>query len=266
MTSRTKPWNLQPQELPIEVPEKPVFDYEDADRTISCGLKFKTRPHRLLLWVNAHRSAFPAAKWERRTIDTVTMRTGNNNKKVGSLVVKFHSTTNLVLIQGKAHNLWNTKFSELMDMVNHWENRPEDIPSVPEPGLDNGILSLSFIDPFNGMNQCSQDTIHSDVDMMGGILDNDSLSVEDSIESQCSQSSHNGNRTIAQAPISTSIQGELLKSFDDTDLETHSKSPKESVNAAKTRANDDVVACDTIVNEIQKGYVKAVDDTHTELF
>ena len=44
MQSRTKPWNLQPQELPTDIPEIPVFDYENADRTVSCGLKFKTKP------------------------------------------------------------------------------------------------------------------------------------------------------------------------------------------------------------------------------
>ena len=88
--TRTKPWNVRPEDLPDDLPEKPVYDYADVEKTKTCGLKFKTRPHRLLLWANAHKREYPTAKWERQTVDTVTMRTGNHNKEFGSLVVKFH--------------------------------------------------------------------------------------------------------------------------------------------------------------------------------
>ena len=133
----TKPWNIKPEDLPADLPEVPVYDYEDQECTRPCGMKFKTKPDRFCLWVHAHRREFSTASWEKQTDDTITMRTGRANKEFGSIVVKFHITSQIILIQGKAHANWQSRFSVLLDMVNKWTEH-EDLTTY------NDISSLDF--------------------------------------------------------------------------------------------------------------------------
>ena len=249
---RTKPWNINPEDLPDELPEKPVFDYVDADKTHTCGLKFKTRSHRLLLWVNAHKREYPSAKWERQTIDTVTMRTGRNNKTTGSLVVKFHTTTNVITVQGKAHDKWLANFSVILDIVNHWEIHPEDIPCVPGP--EAGMLSLSFITPCIDGFRASQDTF-SDLD-----LDESSLSI--SLDSDDSHAS----AVVEQHVFSISDKkGESTsRSIPSINITVTENEPKNdsnhSVPILDGNMNENVVACNAEL--IQNSYTRVIDDSN----
>ena len=252
--TRTKPWNTKPEDLPDDLPEKPVYDYADVEKTKTCGLKFKTRPHRLLLWANAHKREYPTAKWERQTVDTVTMRTGNHNKEFGSLVVKFHTTTNVILVQGKAHENWLSNFSVLLDIVSHWELHPEELPCVPDPAQDNGLLSLSFITPcLGGIRPIMDNTLSSCSDIAGDIdLEQDSDG-ESSVEFSDSQVSQ-------KDPLNADTKGESFSGQSMNEVSDNKTITPTAVAHSKSHVNTSVVACDDDL--IQNNYIRVVDDSN----
>ena len=139
MPVNTKPWNTHPDDL--QTNEVPVTDYIDSSRDQPCSMKFKTKPDRLNPWIAAHKQVYPTAKWELQTEDTHTMRTGSNNKTSGSIVVKFHTTSCVVLVQGKHFNNWYGNFNHMLGLVDHWIDHPEDMPKDTAPSdhdeLDN---------------------------------------------------------------------------------------------------------------------------------
>ena len=118
--TRTKPWNTNMDD--VEADERLYTDHEDEQMTKPCSMKFKTTTSRLPLWIQVHQDIYGSAEWDDLE-HIATMRVSN---PLGILVVKFHKTTNCVLVQGSQLHSWcDTQFGKLKRMVEQHDQQPE---------------------------------------------------------------------------------------------------------------------------------------------
>ena len=114
--SKTKHWNTSPE---LMTEECLYIDWRDEGQTVVNNYKLRSQLDRARLWIQAHRdhTEFKTAKWEVRSADVVTMRTGSHNRTFGSVVVKFHLQSGVITIQGAAKDSWKSIFGDLKEKV-----------------------------------------------------------------------------------------------------------------------------------------------------
>ena len=106
-----KEWNTDLESLPAN--EELYIDYKEAAQKTSIGTKFKTTPERLQQWIKLHKQKYNDnygkheklhVIWEMqdKLLELLKIKKGNKN----TLVVKFHLTTGVVLVQGEGHQKW----------------------------------------------------------------------------------------------------------------------------------------------------------------
>ena len=162
MPTQTKPWNTC---LDSVEPDDQVFtDHKDPEKTVITNYKLKSTLPRCRLFIHAHRNHadFQNVKWEQRSADVVTMRTGSHNRSFGSVVVKFHLQTGVITIQGTAKNKWKDIYADLIASVDRYQ--------LMEPPTD----LESFISDLATSENQSERTI-SQIGL------NDSLEIEDDV-------------------------------------------------------------------------------------
>ena len=104
-TSNAKPWNTKMDR--VDADEELYVDYKDELRTQVTNLKFKTTTERMGAWITAHKEQFPDPDcWDIKPTCT-TLRVKDSGS--GTLMIKFHSTTGVVLIQGSMHQMWRDR-------------------------------------------------------------------------------------------------------------------------------------------------------------
>ena len=100
-TSSAKPWNTKMDR--VDADEELYVDYKDE----LTNLKFKTTTERMGVWIIAHKEQFPDPDcWDIKPTCT-TLRVKDSGS--GTLMIKFHSTTGVVLIQGFMHQMWRDR-------------------------------------------------------------------------------------------------------------------------------------------------------------
>ena len=132
-TNRTKPWNTNLDNA--EADEKIYHDFEDEQLTKPILVKFKATLARLPLWVEAHHNAYNSQnlQWDHlRHVSTLRIK-----NTLGSLVIKFHKTTGVVLVQGTQFTNWHVEnYDKLKRMVDQLDQATtaeviEDAPTTP---------------------------------------------------------------------------------------------------------------------------------------
>ena len=114
---KTKEWNVETEAMSDD--ESLYVDYRDPNKTEVTSYKLRTKQGRSRLWIYAHKlhPEFQTAKWEMRATDVITLRTGSHNRSLGSIVVKFHLVNDVILIQGKAMNVWKNYYQDFKSKV-----------------------------------------------------------------------------------------------------------------------------------------------------
>ena len=98
-------------------PDETIYtDYSDQQQNEPSSAKLKTTSDRLPLWMEAHFNIYNGANVEWNHLEhQSTLRVNNQN---GSLVVKFHPTTGVILVQGSQFLLWRDQhYNEIRRMV-----------------------------------------------------------------------------------------------------------------------------------------------------
>ena len=102
---QTKPWNVIMTNVN---PDETLYtDYKDEARTSITSVKFKTTDKRIRFWVAAHEEVFSDSNNYEFEQNLITLKHKDSSKR--NLIVKFHLTTGVVLIQGSRHNEWRHK-------------------------------------------------------------------------------------------------------------------------------------------------------------
>ena len=150
MPPQTKPWNTSLESMDPD--EQLYTDYKEEQRTVVNNFKFKATLPRCRLWIEVHRNHpdFQSVKWEVRSADVITLRTGSHNLSFGSVVVKFHLNTGVITIQGTAREKWKNLYMDLkktVDNLSHLEP-PSDldvfISDLCSNAIDNRQRSASL--------------------------------------------------------------------------------------------------------------------------
>ena len=100
----TKPWNTKMDS--VEPDEMLYTDYKDGNHTQITSLKFKTTKVRLPVWIEVHMEYYgeDAVCDSKTNLTTIRLK----EDKDGTLIIKFHHTTGVVLIQGSKLHMWKT--------------------------------------------------------------------------------------------------------------------------------------------------------------
>ena len=90
----------------VEADEILYTDYKDENHTKVTSLKFKTTNLRLPMWIELHMEHYgeDALCDNKSNLTTIRLK----DDKDGSLIIKFHHTTGVVLIQGSKLHTWKT--------------------------------------------------------------------------------------------------------------------------------------------------------------
>ena len=94
-------------------------------------MKFKTTAERIKFWVRAHEESYPNEDFWQFKQNLVTLKVKENG---GNLLVKFHLTTGVVLIQGSNFRKWRSEW------YNIFKSRVDDIEADSK---GNGIPPMS---------------------------------------------------------------------------------------------------------------------------
>ena len=281
---KTKPWNTSPELMEHEVL---YVDYRDENKSVTNNYKFKTTQDRSRLWIQAHRSQseFATAKWEVKSADVITMRTGSHDRKFGSVVVKFHLQSYVVTIQGAAMDKWKVLFEDLKSSVAKF--------LVTEPPED---LDLFISDLCNSNGQCRSvsqiglddslevDDDHSDTEtenvFSSATSDKDLRTHHDSMEKQVSHEiscmSHeelhkryiklvdDNNRAVENMSSGfEALKKQVLQSF--SDIQNNFVSTTSKMEESLKRMGQDLDKRLEAHHYDNNTYAKQLDDSHSEL-
>ena len=112
--ANTKPWNVV---LTHAKPDEVLYaDFKEASRKTEMSIKFKTNITRIKYWVRAHEEIYLGEnQWEFKQ-NLVTLKV--KDQPGGNLIVKFHLSTGVVLIQGACFPKWReTLYATLKNRV-----------------------------------------------------------------------------------------------------------------------------------------------------
>ena len=107
--TKTKPWNVDTASAPPD--ERVYTDFKDKARTCPTNMKFKTINERIKLWVKALEEIYPDVKlWDykqktKQKLVSLKIRDTDN----GNLILKFHLSTGVVVIQGSQPISYHSK-------------------------------------------------------------------------------------------------------------------------------------------------------------
>ena len=101
----------------VEPNEQIYTDYEDHEHRNPTNIKFKTTVKRTRFCVAAHEEIFTEPSLYEFRQDLITLKHKDRSKR--NLIVKFHLTTGVVVIQGSRYKEWESKlFNSLKNRVN----------------------------------------------------------------------------------------------------------------------------------------------------
>ena len=103
-------------------PDERVYtDFKDEARTCPTNMKFKTTNERIQLWVKALEEIYPDVKlWDykqktKQKLVSLKIRDTDN----GNLIIKFHLSTGVVVIQGSQYQSWGAnEYASIKARVN----------------------------------------------------------------------------------------------------------------------------------------------------
>ena len=251
MPPKTKEWNYTTEQMKDD--DSLYTDYKDPEKTETTNYKFRSQPARLKLWIQAHRihSDFLTARWETKSSDVVTLRTGPNNRSLGSIVVKFHLGSNIVVIQGKAMDIWKTYYPELKSTVNNLEI------NEPPVDMDEFISGLQSESRPVRMSQCGALDDHDTNDSLE-IEDDDPVLLDPSIYNvDHPQNSEKFDHDNTGKICDTSVSSHTVISQVDSDGKSSKKPVSLSPDVGHHQTVDDSQAC--LSDVLQKQYINVID-------
>ena len=128
-------------------PDERVYtDFKDEARTCPTNMKFKTTNERIQLWVKALEEIYPDVKlWDykqktKQKLVSLKIRDTDN----GNLIIKFHLSTGVVVIQGSQYQSWGAnEYASIKARV----NALSDSGAVLEKPSDQDAVDSSAADP-----------------------------------------------------------------------------------------------------------------------
>ena len=128
-------------------PDERVYtDFKDEARTCPTNIKFKTTNERIQLWVKALEEIYPDVKlWDykqktKQKLVSLKIRDTDN----GNLIIKFHLSTGVVVIQGSQYQSWGAnEYASIKARV----NALSDSGAVLEKPSDQDAVDSSAADP-----------------------------------------------------------------------------------------------------------------------
>ena len=129
MPTNMKQWNVVMTS--VEPDERLYIDFKEAGEITETSVKFKTTAERIKSWVRAHEESYPNEDFWQFKQNLVTLQVKENG---GNLLVKFHLTTGVVLIQGSNFRKWRSEW------YNIFKSRVDDIEADSK---GNGIPPMS---------------------------------------------------------------------------------------------------------------------------
>ena len=116
----------------VEPDERLYIDFKEAEKITETSVKFKTTADRIKFWVRAHEELYPNEDFWQFKQNLVTLKVKENG---GNLLMKFHLTTGVVLIQGSNFRKWRSEW------YNIFKSRVDDIEADFK---GNGIPPMSW--------------------------------------------------------------------------------------------------------------------------
>ena len=143
--TKTKPWNVHMASAPPD--ERVYTDFKDEARTCPTNMKFKTTNDRIQLWVKALEEIYPDVKlWDykhktKQKLVSLKIKDTDN----GNLILKFHLSTGVVVIQGSQYqSWWANEYASLKARVDALSDScaiPADQDTADNDGTDRSIAA-----------------------------------------------------------------------------------------------------------------------------
>ena len=163
-------------------PDEVVYtDYKDAARTMKTNIKFKTTTERIRFWVAAHKEIYNNRDYYEFGQNLITLKHKDSSNR--NLIVKFHLTTGVVLVQGSRYIEWTTTlYDKLKSRVNELCGECDDEHEATSDTDDTTTVKVRQYknDITSDGDKSADDSVDSViVSESGDYLDNGDISCQD---------------------------------------------------------------------------------------